>query len=80
VILTKKIGINSMFFSVCFCNLNYLVRNNHATCYIAIYVLYIGKKLFTSSYQMYQFQKDFVEHKISVLSCSENLCMKVHIL
>ena len=57
---------------VCVCTLNYPVSNNHTTCYIAVYGLSIGTKLYTFSYHRTSF-KNFTEYKICVLRCSANL-------
>jgi hypothetical protein len=39
----------------CVCRLNYTVRNNKVTCYIAVYGLSNSTKLYTIIYRSYQF-------------------------
>ena len=51
------------------------VRNDHSTCYIAVYGLSIGTKLYTFPYHTYRFQKTLLNIKC-VLSVSANLTTK----
>jgi uncharacterized membrane-anchored protein YitT (DUF2179 family) len=53
----KTVYIFLSIVPVCVCTLNYPVNNNHATCYIAVYGLSIGTKLYTFPYHLYQFHK-----------------------
>ena len=64
------------FLNVCVCRFNYPARNNNAKYYIAVSVQSIGTNFLM---KCASFRATLLNTKY-VLSCSENFCMKVHVL